>query len=50
MNLQTESSARQGDLFGEKNEKERRLEESILKINEKHPGAALRRGRSALAP
>jgi len=48
MNLQTESAARQGDLFGEKNEKERRLEESILKINEKHPGAALRRGRSTL--
>ena len=50
MNLQTESAARQGDLFGEGNEKERRLEESILKINEKHPGAALRRGRSSLAP
>ena len=50
MNLQAESSARQGDLFGEKNEKERRLEESILKINAKHPGAALRRGRSTLAP
>jgi len=48
MNLKTECSTRQGDLFGEKNEKERRLEESILKINEKYPGAALRRGRSTL--
>ena len=50
MNLKTESPARQGDLFGEGNEKERRLEESILKINEKYPNAALRRGRATLAP
>ena len=49
MNLKDESSALQGDLFGGENEKERRLEQSILKINEKHPGAALRRGRSALS-
>ena len=50
INLNPEIPIRQGDLFGEKNEKERRLEESILKINKKHPGAALRRGRSTLAP
>jgi len=50
MNLQAESAARQGDLFRGGNEKERRLEESILKINEKHPGAALRRGRTTIAP
>ena len=48
MNLQTENSTRQKNLFGEENEKERRLEESILKINAKYPGAALRRGRSIL--
>ena len=50
MNLETESTMRQGDLFDDKNEKERRLEESILSINTKYPGAALRRGRSTLAP
>ena len=50
MKLEAESSARQGDLFAEGNEKERRLEEAILSINTKHPGAALRRGRSALSP
>ena len=50
MNLQMENPAIQGDLFNAKTDKERRLEESILKINAKHPGAALRRGRSKLAP
>lgn len=50
MNLTEKNSIHQGDLFGIENEKERRLEESILKINAKHPGAALRRGRSTLAP
>jgi len=50
MNLKTGDSAHQGDLFGEKSEKERRLEESILKINEKFPGSPLRRSRSTLAP
>ena len=46
MNLSKESHARQADLFNQASEKERRLEESILKINEKHPGAALKRGRT----
>jgi len=49
MNLEAGNQARQGDLFGSGNEKERRLEESILKINAKHPGAALHRSRSTLA-
>ncbi|MDR2516104.1 MAG: DNA polymerase IV [Spirochaetaceae bacterium] len=38
------ATARQGDLFGTQNEKERRLEEMIVEINRKFPGAALRRG------
>ena len=45
MNLEKEKSAHQGDLFDRENEKERRLEESILKINAKYPDAALRRSR-----
>jgi DNA polymerase-4 len=49
MNLTRGEPIRQGDLFSQGNEKERRLEEAILKINEKHPGAALRRGRSTLS-
>jgi DNA polymerase-4 len=48
MNLES-VSARQGDLFNEDGEKERRLEETILEINRKYPNAALRRGRSLLA-
>ena len=48
MNLETENKARQTDLFDHGNDKERRLEESILKINEKHPGAAVHRSRSVL--
>jgi DNA polymerase-4 len=39
----------QGDLFDTGNEKERRLENAILAINKKFPGAVLRRGRSWLA-
>ena len=50
MNLVNEDTLHQGDLFSEKTDKERRLEESILAINAKHPGAALHRGRSSLAP
>ena len=50
MNLQTGNQASQGDLFEKENEKERRLEESILKINAKYPGAPLRRSRATLAP
>ena len=50
MNLETEITMRQGDLFDTPNKKERLLEESILKINNKYPGAALRRGRSTLMP
>jgi DNA polymerase-4 len=49
-NLTEENLLRQGDLFDSTKEKERRLEESILKINEKFPEAVLRRGRSILAP
>jgi DNA polymerase IV len=49
-NLAEETNLRQGDLFDAGKEKERRLEEFILKINEKHPTASLRRGRSILAP
>jgi len=48
MNLETEKNVRQGDLFDTLNEKERLLEESILKINEKYPEAALKRSRSTL--
>ena len=50
MNLETGNTVRQTDLFDRGSEKERRLEESILKINEKHPGAALHRSRSSLTP
>jgi len=49
-NLTEENNLRQGDLFNAAKEKERRLEEFILKINKKHPDAILRRGRSILAP
>jgi DNA polymerase-4 len=49
-NLTEKNNMHQGDLFDAKKEKERRLEESILKINEKYPEAGLRRGRSILAP
>jgi DNA polymerase-4 len=48
MNLE-EEKGRQAGLFDSEGEKERRLEESILEINSKFPGAALRRGRSWLA-
>jgi DNA polymerase-4 len=50
MNLVEEKPLRQEDLFDSGNEKERRLEEAILKINAKHPGAVLRRSRSTLNP
>ena len=49
-NLTEGNSAHQADLFGGEKEKERRLEESILKINSKYPDASLRRGRSILSP
>jgi DNA polymerase-4 len=48
MNLEEENGY-QAELFDVKGEKERRLEESILEINSRFPGAALRRGRSWLA-
>jgi len=48
MNLETGNNTRQGDLFDQGSDKERRLEESILKINKKHPGAAVHRSRSVL--
>jgi DNA polymerase-4 len=49
MNLAEEKNTHQGDLFNSEKEKERRLEESILKINEKFPEALVRRGRSILS-
>jgi DNA polymerase-4 len=36
----------QGDLFDDRSEKERRLEQSILAINDKFPNAAVKRGRA----
>ena len=48
LNLES-GGVRQGDLFDTGNEKERRLENAILEINKKFPGAVLRRGRSWLA-
>ncbi|MCL2190456.1 MAG: DNA polymerase IV [Treponema sp.] len=48
MNLE-DGAERQGELFGGAEERDRRLEEAILDINKKFPGAALRRGRSWLA-
>ena len=50
VNLKKGTPLHQGDLFSEGKDKERRLEESILSINSKHPKAALRRSRSTLAP
>ena len=50
INLNKSNSLHQGDLFSQENDKERRLEEAILSINSKHPGAALKRSRSTLAP
>ncbi|MDR0600407.1 MAG: DNA polymerase IV [Treponema sp.] len=43
--LEARNPARQGELFDESNEKQRRLEQSILEINAQFPQAALRRGR-----
>jgi DNA polymerase-4 len=45
MNLER-AEVHQADLFGEQGERERRLEEAILKINSKFPGAALKLGRT----
>lgn len=41
---------KQGDLFNGQSEKERRLEQSVLEINKKFPGAALTRGRTLHQP
>jgi DNA polymerase-4 len=49
MNLEEGDAARQGDLFGSHDEKERTLEKAILEINKKFPNAALRRSRSRLS-
>jgi DNA polymerase-4 len=46
MNLETGDGPHQGDLFNSADEKKRQLEKTILEINKKYPGAALRRGRS----
>ena len=43
-----ETGMRQADLFDAQGEKERRLEQVILELNKKYPGAELRRGRSWL--
>ncbi|GHU65394.1 DNA polymerase IV [Spirochaetia bacterium] len=48
MNLES-SGVRQSDLFKTGDEKERRLEQSILEINKKFPSAAVKRGRTWLA-
>jgi DNA polymerase-4 len=53
MNLEAESGGGQQELFGPdapggEGEKERRLEETIFKINKKFPQAALHRGRTHL--
>jgi len=45
MNLATKGTNSQSSLFENSSSKERRLEESILRINEKYPKAALKRGR-----
>jgi DNA polymerase-4 len=48
-NLETGKAAWQGELFDAAGEKERNLEQYILEINKKFPGAALKKGRSWLA-
>jgi DNA polymerase-4 len=48
MNLES-TGVHQSDLFDSGNEKERRLEQSILEINKKFPSAAVKRGRTWLA-
>ncbi|MDR1947934.1 MAG: DNA polymerase IV [Spirochaetaceae bacterium] len=49
MNLETENTLHQGELFDAGDKKERDLEKYILEINKKFPGAALKKGRSWLA-
>jgi DNA polymerase-4 len=52
LNLETENTPIQGELFDTTNEKERAeqaLEKYILEINKKFPNAALRKGRSLMA-
>ncbi|MDR2210976.1 MAG: DNA polymerase IV [Spirochaetaceae bacterium] len=46
--LETKTPLRQQELFNEAGKKEEQLEKTILKINTKFPGAALKRGRSWL--
>ncbi|MDR2471006.1 MAG: DNA polymerase IV, partial [Treponema sp.] len=41
LSLEPKSETKQTELFNEKNEKEQRLEQSILEINSRFPGAAL---------
>ncbi|MDR2313660.1 MAG: DNA polymerase IV [Spirochaetaceae bacterium] len=48
-NLETKNALRQKEFFNDAEEKQEQLEQSILKINAKFPGAALKRGRSWLA-
>jgi DNA polymerase-4 len=48
MNFEDANTPGQRDLFANKNEKEHKLEKTILEINKKFPGAALRRSRSQL--
>jgi DNA polymerase-4 len=49
-NMEEKTTSRQTELFDTENEKERKLEESILNINSKFPGAALTRGRLLAEP
>jgi DNA polymerase-4 len=48
-NLEKGDAPRQGNLFEDDSEKERKLEKAILEINKKFPNAALRRSRSRLS-
>jgi DNA polymerase-4 len=49
LNLETDDTPRQGELFDGPDEKKRTLDKYILEINKKFPSAALRRGRSLMA-
>jgi DNA polymerase-4 len=49
MNLETNDTPLQGELFDEPGDKEGALDRYVHEINKKFPGAALRRGRSLMA-
>jgi DNA polymerase-4 len=48
MNLEDINAPEQAELFGDKNEKEAKLEKTIFEINKKFPDAVIRRSRSYL--